>query len=103
MVCMVLEWKNAFHCVVFRPILSSHLGLNDVSVPVGAVQAVLEAYLRVLEDTGKRCCTSVLWARMWWRGMCCFSYPFGWKPVVVSSTSLFLSCVEFDMFRRMKE
>ena len=32
--------------------LSLYLGLLDVSVPVGAVQVVLEAYLRVLEVCG---------------------------------------------------
>ncbi|KAF8343282.1 107-domain-containing protein [Amanita rubescens] len=34
--------------------LSLYLGLLDVSVPVGAVQTVLEAYSRVLEDAGER-------------------------------------------------
>lgn len=34
--------------------LSLYLGLIDVQVPVGAVQVVLEAYLRVLEDAGER-------------------------------------------------
>ncbi|KAF8666241.1 hypothetical protein AX14_006510, partial [Amanita brunnescens Koide BX004] len=34
--------------------LSLHLGLIDVSVPVGVVQVVLEAYLRVLEDVGEQ-------------------------------------------------